>query len=166
MTVDLEQIRERMAHYLQEQGVTAQTAWPDEEYGYLTQPVVVVSLRACRTEPAGMTDYLGEQYNESTGLWEECYGRKVELTFGLDLYAPEMSGPELQHAAAELAHALAAVNLEGLAAKEFSCGETEYDGRARLLKRTASVVCSGWLCAVARADETFLDFELRGGLKQ
>jgi len=28
------------------------------------------------------------------------------------------------------------------------------------------VVCTGWLCAVKRADETFLDFELRGVLKQ
>jgi len=166
MKVDLERIRERLADYLKEKGVPAQAAWPDEKRKFLTKPVAIVSLRECCTEPAGMMDYLGEQYNENTGLWEECYGRRVKLTFGLDLYAPETGGEELQGTAAALAHALSTGSPEGLAVKEFSCGETEYDGSARLLKRKASVVCSGWLCAVAQADEPFLDFELRGGLKQ
>ena len=50
--------------------------------------------------------------------------------------------------------------------QEFSCGETEYDAGARLRRRKAEAVCDAWLYAAAQAGGEFLDFELRGGLKQ
>ena len=164
--MELEHIREEMARYLTERGVNAAVAWSEEERLRLTEPMTVISLRECKTGPGGMLDYLGEVYDDTTGLWEERYGRRVELTFGLDTYAPGGMQDELQNAGSLLAGALASGSPEGLAVGRFALGETEYDGKARLLKRTAEVVCTGWLCAVKRADETFLDFELRGVLKQ
>lgn len=165
MNVGMETIRERMAEYLNGQGVEARTAWPEGERKQPDGPVVLVSLRACKVGAGGFQDYLGERYNEETGLWEELYGRKAELTFGLDLYAPARGdGADLQAAFDRLAAALTRGGPEGLAAKGFSCGETEYDSRARLCKRGAQAVYTAWLCAAPQPGQAFVDFELRGGL--
>jgi hypothetical protein len=41
-----------------------------------------------------------------------------------------------------------------------------YDPAQRLLKRTAEAVCTAYLYAVTEPGGTFLDFEIRGGIKQ
>ena len=162
----LEQLREKLADYLRERGVDARAAWPAGDRERVTGPVAVVSLRGCRTERAGFQDYLGERFNRETGLWEEVYGRKAEITFGLDLYAPaEADGAELQAAFEALAAALAVGGPEGLTVKELSCGETAYDKESRLLKRPVQLACLAWVYAAAGADGLFTDFIIRGGLK-
>ena len=167
MSAGMERIRERMREYLSAQGVNAITAWPEGERQEVAAPVVVVSLRSCQAGPAGFQNYLGERYNEGTGLWEELYGRKAQLTFGLDIYAPARGdGADIQGAFDTLAAALTGDGPEGLTVQEFSCGETEYDPKARLQKRKAEAVCEAWLYAVAQPGEVFLEFELRGGLKR
>ena len=167
MSTGLDTIRERLADYLNGQGVPALIAWPAGERLEQKLPVAVVSLLGCQAGPGGFQDYLGERYNETTGLWEELYGRRAELTFGLDLYAaPDGGGAQLQEAFDKLAAVLTLGVPEGLALQSFSCGQTEYDQQARLLKRQVEAVCTAHLCAVAQAGGEFLDFELRGGLKQ
>lgn len=166
MSTGMERIRERMRDHLSEQGVNAVTAWPEGERRELDGPVVVVSLRSCQAGSAGFQNYLGERYNEATGLWEELYGRKARLTFGLDLYAPARGdGADIQEAFDALAAALTGDGPQGLTVKEYSCGETGYDASARLRKRKVEAVCEAWLYAVAQNGEIFTDFELRGGLK-
>ena len=83
MSGGLENIREQMVDYLKEQGVQAFAAWPAGERPVQEGALVVVSLRGCQAGPAGFHHYLGERYDESTGLWQELYGRKAALTFGL-----------------------------------------------------------------------------------
>ena len=93
-------------------------------------------------------------------------GRRTELTFGLDLYAPaETEGEILQTAFDALADALTKGCPQGLSLVEFSCGETVYDREARLLKRPAEAVCQAYLCAAEQPGGIFTDFELRGGIK-
>ena len=163
MSVGLQAIRERMAQYLEDQGVPAVTAWPGEERLRRDEPIAVVSLRGCRAGPAGFQDYLGERYDQETGQWEEIYGRKVQLTFGLDLYAlPQAGEAALQTALDILAQACAGAGPEGLTIQEFSSGETAYDGDSRLLRKPAQAVCAAYLYAITEADGTFLDFEIRG----
>ena len=165
MSAGLEHIRQRMADYLRSRGVNASAAWPAEGRRELEKPEVVVSLRGCQAGPAGFCDYLGERFDPETGLWEERCGRKAALTFGLDLYAPVQAGGEGMEAAFDaLAGALLQGGPEGLPVREFSCGETGYDGSGRLLRRQAQAVCDTYLCAVTRPGGGFLDFELRGGL--
>lgn len=165
MSVGLEAIRERMAGYLTGKGVVADAAWPGEDRMCRDEPVVAVSLKSCQVGPAGFQDYLGERYNEETGLWEELYGRRAKLIFGLNLYAPAGGdGARLQTAFDILAAALAQGGPEGLAVEEFSCGETVFDGKARLLMRPAQAVCAAYLYAVAQPGGIFTDFELRGGM--
>jgi len=167
MSAGMEAVRERMAEYLKDRGVDAVTAWPEGERVSRKRPAAVVSLRECRAGPAGFQNYLGERYSEETGLWEELYGRKAVLIFGLDLYASKGGdGSELQKAFDVLARALADGGPEGMKVTEFSCGETEYDGAAGVLKRSARAVCQAWLYASVLPGGLFNDFELRGGLKQ
>lgn len=154
-----------MADYLSGCGAAAVTAWsmtPRQENG----PVAVVTLRGCRAESAGFQDYLGERYNEQTGLWEELFGKKARITLGLDLYAREKEdGYSLRQAFDRLAEALILGGPEGVRVEEFSCGETAYDGESRRLRKPVEAVCSVYLGAAAGSGGEFNDFELRGVVK-
>lgn len=166
MSAGLEKIRQAMADYLNSHGVEALTAWPMEPRRERDVPVVVVSLRGCKAGPSGFQDYLGERYNEDTGQWEERYGRRAQLTFGLDIYAPEKGdGQAVQEAFDALAGALVLGGPEGLAVEEFSCGQTGYDSASRCLTRPAQAVCAAYLCGITSTDGAFVDFELRGVMK-
>ena len=166
MSAGLEYIRQAMADYLNGQGVNAMAAWPAAPREEREEPVVAVSLRGCQVGPSGFQDYLGERYDESTGHWEERYGRKARLTLGLDIYAPEKGGgAAVQTAFDALAGALILGGPEGLAVEEFSCGQTVRDGENRRLKRPVEAVCTAWLCAVDGGSGVFTDFELRGVMK-
>lgn len=163
MSAGIEGICREMADYLERRGMVAVTAWPATPRKAEQAVTVVVSLRGCQVGPAGFQNYLGERYDEASGLWQERYGKSAKLTFGLDLYAPERAdGQQLQEAFDTLAGALALGGPEGLCVEEFSCGQTAYDPESRRLKRPAQAVCSAYLYVVSRADGQFVDFELRG----
>lgn len=167
MSAGLENIRRSMADYLNEQGVPALTAWPASPRQEREEPVVLVSLRGCKAGPASFQNYLGDRFDQESGLWEERYGKKAELTFGLDIYAPEKGdGESLQKTFDALAGALILGGPEGMDVQSFSCGQTVRDGESRRLKRPVEAVCSAVLCAVSGAGGAFVDFELRGVVKQ
>ena len=167
MSVGLEGIRQVMADWLNDRGVPAVTAWPVSPRQEREEPVVVVSLRGCKAGAAGFQDYLGERYNEAEDRWEERYGKRAELTFGLDIYAPEKGGGQMvQKAFDALAGALILGGPEGIVLGEFSCGETVRDSESRRLKRPVEAFCTVWLCAVCGAGGGFVDFELRGVVKK
>lgn len=167
MSAGLESVRRVMADYLRRRGVPAVTAWPKSRRQEREEPVAVVSIRGCKVSPASFQNYLGERFDENTGRWGERYGRRAELTFGLDIYAPEKGdGDCIQAAFDALAGVLISGGPEGLELREFSCGQTVRDGESRRLKRPVEAVCAAWLCAVSDADGAFADFELRGVVKQ
>lgn len=167
MSAGLENIRQMMADYLNERGVPAVTAWPMSPRQEREEPMVVVSIRGCKAGPAGFQNYLGERYDEKTDRWEERYGKKAELTFGLDVYAPEKGDGEMvQRAFDALAGVLILGGPEGVDLREFSCGQTVRDSESRRLKRPVEAVCTAWLCAVTDAGGAFIDFELRGVVKE
>ena len=167
MSVGLENIRREMAKFLNDRGVPAVTAFPAAPRREREEPVAVVSLRGCKVEPAGFQNYLGDRYDPEAGRWEERFGRKAELTFALDLYAPEKGdGEALQAVFDALAGALLLEGPESLDLKELSCGQTVRDGEHRMLKRPVEAVFTACLSAVADAGGAFTDFELRGVVKE
>lgn len=167
MSAGLESIRQVMADYLCQRGVPAVAAWPVSQRQEREEPVVVVSIRGCKASPASLQNYLGERCDKTTGRWEERYGRRAELTFGLDIYAPEKGDGEcVQSAFDALAGVLILGGPEGLDLQEFSCGQTVRDGESRRLKRPVEAVCTAWLCAAGDAGGAFVDFELRGVVKE
>lgn len=165
MSAGMEQIRESMARYLEGQGVAAVTAWPQKERAGRKGAVTAVSLRRCETGPSGFQDYLGERFNRENGCWEELYGKRVELIFGLDLYAGAGAGEEsIQETFDRIVRAFQQGGPEGLEVLRVSCGETEFDSGQGLLHRKAEVVCRAYLYAVTQPGGAFLDFEIRGGI--
>ena len=139
------------------------SAYPDTARLRRTGVVAAVSLRACQGGPGGFRDYLGERYDPDSGTWQELYGRKITITFGLDLYAPQDCGAAgIQETFDRMAQALGQEGPPGLAVGELSCGETEFDREAGLCHRRVEAVCQGYLYAVADEGGTFLDFIVRG----
>jgi len=162
----LAKIRERMCAFLNERGLRTVVAWPQKEREEFAGAVVSVALRHCEAGPSGFRDYLGERWNQETGEWEELYGRKTRLTFGLDLYADPLEGEgAIQETFDQLMLALQEDGPAGMKIVELSCGETGYDAGARLLRRNVEAVCSAYLYAVTQPGGAFLDFEIRGEVK-
>ena len=88
----LDEIREKMAEHLRAHGLDAATAYPAAVRKRREGAAAAVSLRGYEGGPAGFQDYLGERYNETTGKWEELYGKKLKLTSGLTC-TPRRRGP-------------------------------------------------------------------------
>lgn len=161
----LDDIREQMTKYLEEQGIQAVSAWPHGMRSETEGAVAAVSLRKCDGVGVGFRDYLGERYNVESGQWEELYGKRITLTFGLDLYAgtgEEAGEAQVRVAFDRMVQALQSAGPAGLKIKEISCGETDYDGTAGRYRCPAEAVCEAYLYAVADEGGAFLDFEVKG----
>jgi len=153
-------LRQTLAEYLTGHGLNAVTAWGEGRRLIPGKAVAAVSLRGLKSEGAGLQNYLGEAYNAETGQWEERYGKKVELTFGLDLYAA--TAEEVQAGVDALREILDGGGPAGLACGELTVGETGYRQEDRRYMCPVQAVFQVWAVAAAREDGTFLDFTVRG----
>lgn len=161
----LDKIRECMSDRLSQAGMNAVTAWSKDDKKRQDGPVVAVSLRGCEGGPGGFKDYLGERYNADTQQWEELYGKRAKLTFGLDIYAAGRDGAaECQIAFDSIADALQTAH-SGLSLERLSRGETAYDQELGLFRCQVEAVCNAYLYAVADESGVFVDFEVRGERK-
>lgn len=155
-----------MSDFLNAKGIAAVTAWSKENRKERKDAVCVVSLRGFQGERSGFHDYLGQQFDAQCG-WRDIYGMKATLTFGLDIYAGiETDECGMEAAFHRLAAVLAICAPDGLAVQEISCKETEYDQSGQRMKRTVNAVCAAYLYATEEPGGAFVDFEIRGGIKQ
>lgn len=165
----LEELREATAAFLREKGVPAVTAWDSVPRVKRNEAVVVVSLRKCEGGPAGLRDYLGERFDPDTGQWAELYGKRAELTLGLDIYAPERLGEKGCAALfAKLSEGLTDGKPAGLTVLRLSCGETGFVEREGLFRCAGEAVCQVYLYAITDENGIFTDFRIKGtaGLEQ
>lgn len=159
----LDKIRECMCQCLTQAGIHAVTAWSREEKKRYTGPVAAVSLRACQGGPGGFQDYLGERFNSDSQRWEEVYGKRARLTFGLDIYSDSRDGAaDCQSAFDAMVEALSEGLPSGLNLESLSRGESVYDKETGLFCCNVEAVCGAYLYAVADEDGVFADFEVRG----
>lgn len=159
----LEELRRELAEYLNRQGVDAVTAWESGRRMKREGAAAVVSIRACEGGPAGFQDYLGERLDEASGKWEEWYGRKAEITFGVDVWAPRSGGEEA--CAAHFSRIAQALTLGGpgdVRFREISCGETEFDEREGMFRCPVRAVGTVFLRAKADESGMFTDFTVKG----
>lgn len=155
-----QKLRQALADYLSENGLPAVMAWGEEKRTRPGKVMAAVSLRGLESGVPGFQDYLGERYDEATGQWVEFFGKKAELTFGLDLYGA--AAEEVQGAVDALSLALGQGGPEGMRTVEWSAGEIVYQESARRYMCPVRAKFAVWMTAVAKEDGEFLDFEVKG----
>ena len=163
MTGALNALRERVAEQLRQAGVNAVTGMEGARSSRWREAVAAVSLSRVVCASGGFKDYLGTRQEEN-GLERELYGREVELTLALDIFAPRDAGESAcQEAAEAVAESLMCQGAAGLNALEIQTGQVEFLDREGLYRQKTSCRCRAWL--VARMDDgggAFADFEVKG----
>ena len=163
MTGALNTLRQSAVELLREYGLYAVTAMESDSRKRWDGPVAAVSLSRVVCAAGGFRDYLGSRKNPDTGDVDELYGKGVELTLSLDLYAPRHSGESAcQEAAGIMAEALTCRGIGGLSVREMQTGAVEFLERDCLYRMPVSCTCKGWLVAVADSSGAFVDFEVKG----
>lgn len=163
MTGALNALRQSAVELLREYGVYAVAAMEPESRKRWDGPVAAVSLDRVACAPGGFRDYLGLRDNPDTGGQDELYGRGVEITLGLDLYAPRTGGGSAcQQAAGILAEAVSCRGIGGLPVEELRTGSVEFLEKDGLYRLPVKCLCRGWLVAAVDSSGAFADFEVKG----
>ena len=159
----LNALREQVAKQLRQAGINAVTGMESARSSRWREAVAAVSLTKVVCAPGGFKDYLGTHQEES-GLERELYGREVELTLALDIFAPRDGGESAcQNAAEAAAESLVCHGAAGLNALEIQAGQVEFLDKEGLYRQKTTCRCRAWL--VARMDDgggAFADFEVKG----
>lgn len=163
MTGALNALRICAVELLREYGVRAVAAMEPERRRKWDEPVVAVSLRRVVCAEGGFQDYLGLRENRESGGSDELYGRAVELTLGLDIYAPGEGGESAcQQTMGTVAEALTCRGVGGLQVREIQADRVSFLRQEGLYHLPVSCVCRGWLVAAVDSAGTFADFEVKG----
>lgn len=161
----LNALREGVAEQLRQAGVNAVTAMEGQRAARWREPVAAVSLSKVVCAPGGFKDYLGVHLDQAGGKEQELYGREVELTLALDLFAPrDGGGSACQQAAEKAMEALVCQGAAGLTALELRAGQVEFLEKEGLYRLPVSCRCKAWLVAAADSGGAFVDFEVKGRL--
>ena len=159
----LNTLREQVAEQLRQAGVNAVTGMESARASRWREAVAAVSLSRVVCAPGGFQDYLGTR-REENGLERELYGREVELTLALDIFAPRDGGESAcQKAAEAAAESLMCYGAAGLNTLEIQTGQVEFLDKEGLYRQKTACRCKAWL--VARMDDgggAFVDFEVKG----
>ena len=162
----LNALREKVAEQLRQAGINAVTGMESARASRWREAVAAVSLSRVVCAPGGFKDYLG-MHQEENGLERELYGREVELTLALDIFAPRDAGESAcQEAAEAVAESLVCHGAAGLNALEIQTGQVEFLDKEGLYRQKTTCRCKAWL--VARMDDgggAFVDFEVKGRMK-
>lgn len=166
MSGALNALRETVARQLRQAGVNAVTAMESARAARWREAVAAVSLSKVVCAPGGFKDYLGMR-REPDGTERELYGREVELTLALDIYAPRDGGESAcQEAAEAVTETLVCQGAAGLTALELQTGRVEFLESAGLYRLQISCRCRAWLVAVMDSGGgAFVDFEVKGRVK-
>lgn len=163
MTGALNALRQSAVELLREYGVYAVTAMEPESRKRWDGPVAAVSLDRVVCAAGGFKDFLGLRDNPDTGGQDELYGKEVEITLGLDLYAPRNGGESACRQAADLlAEALTCRGVGGLPVEELRTDSVEFLERDGLYHLPVKCICRGWLVAAVDSSGAFADFEVKG----
>ena len=163
MTGALNLLRQSVVELLGEYGLYAVTAMEPDSRKRWDGPVAAVSLNRVVCAAGGFRDYLGLRDNTDTGGQDELYGRAVELTLGLDLYAPRDGGESAcQQALGVMAEALTCRGAGGLSVQELYTEPVEFLERDGLSHLPVRCLCKGWLVAAVDSSGAFVDFEVKG----
>ena len=159
--------RQSVVEQLRESGLNAVAAMESVRASRWREAVAAVSLSRVVCAPGGFKDYLGVMTDPESGVERELYGREVQLTLALDVFAPRDGGESMCQGLAEaVTECLVCRGAAGLSALEVQTGRVEFLEQDGMYRQEISCRCKAWL--VARMDDgggAFVDFEVKGRMK-
>ena len=166
---ELNQVIDAVCETLENEKISAAVArYPLEKRKRYTVPIVTVGLKSGEGVTPGFAEYLGERFDKQSGKYVELYGKRLELSLALHIYAPGTAeyGPgHCLKVFGEVTTALAALP-EGMRVRKLTCEETVFDHSAELFCCACTLETTAFLYAEKTEENMeFLDFILRGVLK-
>lgn len=130
------------------------------------KPIITVGLKAGSAVSCGFAEYLGLRYDSVTDIYNELYGKKIDLSLCLAMWSPKNSENGHEKCLMLFSQVVDALKClpEALKVRELSCGETVYDPTADMFRCDAELKLSAFLTAECSDDSQFLDFKLKGVL--
>lgn len=162
----LNQVKEAILSALKEAGLTALGRFGTQAERSYTGPVAVIGVAQAAGKPMGLGGYLGTVYDPDAGTEREIYGRMLEVTVSVDVYAP--GGADACESAMETAAETLMAGLPaGLRLRSLQWGQTEWDEDSGLYLRRGTAEYTAQFTATASAETgEILDFELKGVMKE
>lgn len=156
------QVKRALLKALAEAGVNAREAFSEKEFRAVNAPLAALGVHEAKITRTGFLDYLGEGYDEVRGVVER-YGKTMDLTLSLDLFAPD----EARCTALGEACASALALCRGVRVESITLGACEWDKRVGAMHRGGSISCRAYFIAEAAEDETLVqDFILKGTVNE
>ena len=164
----LDTILDEIVAALKAAGVCAFRAFPETAEALPAGGGVSVAVEAYRVSGSGMGDYLGTRAASGGQGEKELFGRRLELTLGLDVFAPfggTAGAAACDRAADALRLALAALPA-GVKLLEMDCGEVSADEALGAYRCRCEAKCVAFLVAETDGEAPeFTDFKLKGSVK-
>lgn len=162
------QVKKAVIEAIAAAGGTAAERYGAEKFRTITHAVTAVGAREMVIEPGGGPEYLGRRVDEKTQEVRETFGRRMELTLSLDVYAPRELGADGCGKEAEtVTQALMTALPEGLGLREMRWGAAEWDKTTGMFRLCASARYAAYfLCERAEDETVFTNFVLKGTVKK
>ena len=164
----LDVILDTVVSTLKGAGVTAFRAFPETAENLPAAGGVSVEAETYKVSGAGLGDYLGTRAANGGKAEKELFGKRLELTLGLEVFAPfgGAGGATVCGQAADNLHEALAALPVGLKVLEMDCGEVSADEELNAYRCRCTAKCLAFLVAETDGEAPeFTDFKLKGTVK-
>ncbi len=158
---ELRQIRDAVISALRTEGLAAEAAFPEKWAAERKTPLATVAVGTAEGRALGFDGYLGEIRGED-GQVREVYGKRLEGVITIDLRAERAADCE---EGGETAAALLGKLPEGIRPGELSWEALSWEKQTGLFLRRGTLRCEALFLAETSGGPEFLDFILKGVLR-
>ena len=158
---ELAQVKGAVLSALTHAGLTALEAFPEGRAKAYDGAVVTVSVGGAEGRQMGLSNYLGEWYDESAGTVRELYGKQLEGEIVVEVHAERAA--DCEHGCEQAAEVLLGGLPVGIRAGELCWEALQWEKSAGLFVRRGALHCQVVFVAESSEDgESFSDFILKG----
>ena len=159
---ELTQIRDAVICALRTAGLRAEAAFPARRAVRCSEASAAVSVGAASGKALGFCNYLGETVDDR-GAVRELYGKQMEGSIVVEIRA---EGAQVCESGCETAAAALLGGLpEGVRPGELSWEALAWEKETGMFLRRGALSCQALFTAWAEENGVFLDFVLKGVLK-
>lgn len=158
---ELVQVRDAVIEALNEAGLPALTAFPDQHAKQYDGAVAAVAVGAAEGKTMGFCNYLGEVYDETLGTVQELYGKQLEGEITVAVRAEKAA--DCESGCCLAAEVLLGRLPDGIRPGELRWEALAWERTTGMFLRRGVLRCQAVFTACAQEDGVvFLDFILKG----